>query len=49
MVEELDAAREAGLQTRLIDRLDDYPVPREGDAVHGHLRATTFDAIELPR
>lgn len=49
VVEELDAAREAGLQTRLIDRLDDYPVPREGDAVHGHLRATTFDAIELPR
>ncbi|MFT3668107.1 MAG: acireductone synthase [Pseudoxanthomonas sp.] len=48
VVEELDAAREAGLQTVLIDRLEDYPVPREDDAAHGHPRVDAFDAIELP-
>jgi enolase-phosphatase E1 len=45
IVEELDAAREVGLRTVLIDRLDDYPIPREGDATHGHLRVATFDRI----
>jgi enolase-phosphatase E1 len=48
VVEELDAAREAGLQTVLIDRLEDYPTPREGDAARGHPRVDAFDAIELP-
>ncbi len=48
VVEELDAAREAGLQTVLIDRPEDYPAPREGDAAHGHLRVDAFDAIKLP-
>jgi len=48
VVEELDAARDAGLQTCLIDRLEDYPVSREGEAAHGHTRVTVFDAIELP-
>ena len=44
----LDAAREAGLQTRLIDRLDDYPQPREGEAAHGHARVASFADIALP-
>lgn len=48
VVEELDAAREAGMQTRLIDRTDDYPTPRLGDDAHGHLRAVEFSDIELP-
>ena len=48
VVEELDAAREAGLQTRLIDRLDDYPQPREGEAAHGHVRVASFADIALP-
>lgn len=47
VVEELDAARAAGLRTVLIDRIEDYPTPRVGDAAHGHPRVTTFDAIDL--
>lgn len=46
VVEELDAAREAGMHTVLVDRLDDYPQPRTGEAAHGHMRVTTFDAVE---
>jgi len=46
VVEELDAAREAGLRTVLVDRLDDYPMPRTGDATHGHARVERFDAID---
>ncbi len=46
IVEELDAAREAGLQTALIDRREDYPRPRLGDASHGHPRAESF--ADLP-
>ena len=46
IVEELDAAREAGFQTVLVDRLGDYPTPRIGDdATHGHTRVTSFDEI----
>lgn len=45
VVEELDAAREAGLQTRLLDRLDDYPMPRAGEATHGHVRVENFEQI----
>ncbi len=45
VVEELDAAREAGLQTRLLDRLDDYPLPRAGEASHGHERVENFQQI----
>ena len=45
VVEELDAAREAGLRTVLIDRLADYPQPRRGDDTHGHPRAEDFSAI----
>ena len=48
VVEELDAAREAGLHTVLVDRLEDYAQPREGEATHGHVRVTRFSDIQLP-
>ena len=47
VVAELDAAREAGLRTTLIDRREDYPQPRIGEAAHGHPRATGFDGVDL--
>jgi len=47
VVEELDAARSSGLQTRLIDRLDDYPTPRLGSATHGHSRAEDFSQLRF--
>ena len=47
VVAELDAAREAGLRTTLIDRREDYPQPRTGEAAHGHPRATGFDGVDL--
>ena len=47
VVEELDAARDAGLQTVLIDRLEDYATPRTGDATHGHVRVETFGDVKL--
>ena len=47
VVEELDAAREAGLQTALIDRLDDYATPRTGEAAHGHDRVVSFGDLEV--
>jgi len=46
VVEELDAARDAGLDTILVDRRDDYPVPRLGATTHGHRRVESFDAID---
>lgn len=45
VVEELDAAREAGLSTCLVDRPEDYPEPRTGEATHGHRRVVSFDEI----
>jgi len=48
MVEELDAAREAGLQTVLIDRLEDYPEPRLDAARRGHCRVIQFNDILKP-
>lgn len=45
VVEELDAAREAGLRTALIDRREDYPEPRTGEAAHGHRRVERFDQL----
>ena len=45
VVAELDAARDAGLRTVLLDRRDDYPQPRLGEAAHGHLRAESFADI----
>ncbi|HRD72101.1 MAG TPA: acireductone synthase [Aquimonas sp.] len=47
VVEELDAARDAGLQTVLIDRREDYPQPRLGAESHDHPRETSFASIEL--
>jgi enolase-phosphatase E1 len=46
VVEELDAAREAGFATTLVDRREDYPQPRLGEATHGHARVESFDAID---
>ena len=46
VVEELDAAREAGLRTVLVDRREDYPQPRSGEGTHGHPRVTSFAAID---
>ena len=48
VVEELDAAREAGLQTCLVDRREDYPQPRLGEDAHGHPRVVSFADIALP-
>ena len=46
VVEELDAAREAGLATVLVDRREDYPEPRTGAAMQGHARVTSFSDID---
>ena len=45
IVEELDAARDAGMRTVLIDRREDYPTPRTGDATNGHVRVDSFADI----
>ncbi|MGJ4801966.1 acireductone synthase [Luteimonas sp. SDU82] len=45
VVAELDAAREAGMRTVLVDRPEDYPQPRTGEH-GGHLRVTGFDGIQ---
>lgn len=47
VVEELDAAREAGMRTALIDRREDYPQPRLGEAAHGHPRCEGFDGVAV--
>ena len=46
VVAELDAARDAGMRTVLVDRLEDYPQPRSADECNGHARVDSFDAIE---
>lgn len=46
VVEELDAAREAGMRTVLVDRREDYPQPREGEATHDHARVCSFADIQ---
>jgi len=46
VVEELDAARDAGLRTVLVDRREDYPEPRTGDATHGHPRVERFTDVD---
>ena len=46
VVEELDAAREAGLRTVLLDRREDYPEPRLGEATGGHARVESFDEVD---
>jgi len=45
VVEELDAARENRIETVLLDRREDYPVPRLGEATHGHRRVESFADI----
>jgi len=47
VVEELDAAREAGMRTVLLDRREDYPQPRLGEATHGHARVESFADIRM--
>ena len=47
VVGELDAAREAGMQTVLLDRREDYPQPRDADDCNGHRRVEAFDRITL--
>ena len=47
VVEELDAAGLAGMQTVLVDRLEDYAQPRVGAAAHGHRRVTSFADLLL--
>lgn len=49
VVEELDAAREAGLRTVMLDRREDYPQPRLGEATHGHVRVESFADINVDR
>ena len=46
VVAELDAAREAGMRTVLVDRLEDYPQPRSAAECNGHARVDSFDAID---
>ncbi|HAI58319.1 MAG TPA: acireductone synthase [Xanthomonadaceae bacterium] len=46
VVEELDAAREAGLRTVLLDRRSDYPQARIAQS-NGHARVEDFDAVEV--
>jgi len=45
VVEELDAARENRIETVLLDRREDYPTPRQGEATHGHRRVESFADI----
>ena len=45
VVEELDAARDAGMHTVLVDRREDYPQPRTGEAARGHRRVESFADI----
>ncbi|MEF3081299.1 acireductone synthase [Luteimonas sp. SMYT11W] len=49
VVEELDAARDAGMRTVLVDRLEDYPQPRDAASANGHTRVTAFDQIDAIR
>ncbi|MEO5963374.1 MAG: acireductone synthase [Thermomonas sp.] len=45
VIAELDAARDAGMHTVLLDRREDYPEPRTGEDTHGHLRVESFAEI----
>ena len=47
VVEELDAARDAGMRTVLVDRREDYAEPRTGEATHGHARVSSFADLDL--
>lgn len=45
VVAELDAARDAGLRTVLLDRREDYPDARVGEVANGHVRVEQFAEI----
>jgi len=47
IVQELDAAREAGLRTVLVDRRGHHPQPRRGDPANRHPRVESFADIAL--
>lgn len=47
IVEELDAARAAGMRTLLLDRREDYPHPRLDAAAAGHPRVESFAQVAL--
>jgi enolase-phosphatase E1 len=47
VVPELDAARDAGSRTALVDRREDYAQPRVGEVTHGHTRVESFTELEL--
>ncbi len=47
VVAELDAARDAGMRTVLVDRREDYPQPRTGAACNGHVRVESFAEIDI--
>ncbi|MEG3190771.1 acireductone synthase [Lysobacter sp. D1-1-M9] len=47
VVAELDAAREAGMQTALVDRREDYPQPRSGSDAGGHPRVESFAELDV--
>jgi enolase-phosphatase E1 len=47
VVAELDAARNAGMRTVLVDRREDYPQPRTGAACNGHVRVQSFAEIDI--
>jgi len=46
VVAELDAARDAGLATTLLDRREDYPAARTGAECNGHPRVESFAGID---
>jgi enolase-phosphatase E1 len=46
VVAELDAAREAGMRTKLVDRREDYPQPRTDADANGHVRVERFDQVD---
>lgn len=47
VVAELDAAANSGMQTILIDRLQDYPTPRLAEEIGRHSRVQSFEQINL--
>ena len=46
-IEELDAARNAGMRTLLVDRREDYPNPRRGNALRGHGRVASLTEVSI--
>ena len=40
-------AGKAGWETVLVDRREDYPSPREGQAANGHQRALDFSDVAV--